>query len=287
MKGCFGLMRKKLFFLFWAMLCFLSACGNKNATYDEFGYSIKSPDFSGYICGYEGSETFIQLPIFIPIENDLLVNDITKIVLSGDEVALSCSDYKLSSFTESKYDGYKFSTLSFRVLLAEKGNFSVNKLSISLSGKSTTELNLGKIDFDIRENQAPKMEYLSMSQFFINQEEPSTLRISYVNNTNEPISIKSFSYPTDICSGIEIEKYSDFELSSKEESLIIPPKEEKTFVVTFDFESEFIDNYGHFFYFLPFVEYEIDNTQVIIPGQTQATVVQAPFSEEAIKRFIN
>lgn len=279
-------MRKKLFFLFGVILCLLSACKNKIEMNDEVLTNIKSPDFSGYICGYEGDETFIQLPIFIPIENDVLINDITKIVLSGDEVALSCSDYKLSSFTESKYDGYKFATLSFRILLAEKGNFSVNKLIISFSEKSTLVLNLGEIDLDIRENQAPKTEYLSMRQFFVNQVEPSTLRISYANNTNEPISIISFSYPTDICSGIQIEKYSDFELSSKEEDLIIPPNEEKTFVVTFDFESEFIDNHGQFFYFLPFVEYEIDNTQVIIPGQTQATVVQAPFSEETIKNLL-
>ena len=86
-----------------------------------------------------------------------------------------------------------------------------------------------------------------MSQFFVNQAEPSTLRISYTNNTNEPITINNFSYPSDICTGVEIEKYSDFELSTKENDLIIPPTEEKTFVVTFDFDSDFINNEGQFY----------------------------------------
>lgn len=155
------------------------------------------------------------------------------------------------------------------------------------SVQSEAQLNLGEINLDIRANQAPEIEYLSMSQFFVNQAEPSTLRISYTNNTNEPITINNFSYPSDICTGVEIEKYSDFELSTKENDLIIPPTEEKTFVVTFDFDSDFINNEGQFYYFLPFVEYKINNTEVVIPGQTQATIVQIPFSEKIIKKIIN
>lgn len=282
-------MKKRILLaLFLIVLSLLSACRKDPSAYGDSIYSnIKAPAFSGYICGYEGSKTFLQLPIFIQTDSELSINEITNISLTGDKVTFPCSDYSLSSFTESKYDGYKFATLSFRTSLEKKGNFQLSKINIVFSDQSEAQLNLGEINLDIRANQAPEIEYLSMSQFFVNQAEPSTLRISYTNNTNEPITINNFSYPSDICTGVEIEKYSDFELSTKENDLIIPPTEEKTFVVTFDFDSDFINNEGQFYYFLPFVEYKINNTEVVIPGQTQATIVQIPFSEKIIKKIIN
>lgn len=73
--------------------------------------------------------------------------------------------------------------------LEKKGNFQLSKINIVFSDQSEAQLNLGEINLDIRANQAPEIEYLSMSQFFVNQAEPSTLRISYTNNTNEPITI--------------------------------------------------------------------------------------------------
>lgn len=156
---------------------------------DSIYSNIKAPAFSGYICGYEGSKTFLQLPIFIQTDSELSINEITNISLTGDKVTFPCSDYSLSSFTESKYDGYKFATLSFRMSLEKRGNFQLSKINIVFSDQSEAQLNLGEINLDIRANQAPEIEYLSMSQFFVNQAEPSTLRISYTNNTNEPITI--------------------------------------------------------------------------------------------------
>ena len=202
----------------------------------------------------------------------------------GNGFTFPCSNYRLSSFTKSQYKDYQFATLSFRVLLKESGEFEVNKLNISFLGNFVTELDLGEIILDIRNNQVSQTEYISMSQFFVSQAETSTLRISYVNNTNKNISIEDFTYPSDNCNGIFIEKYSDFDLSSKEENLNIPPKEEKTFLVTFDFENEFVETEGRFFYFLPFVIYKVDDTRMMMPGQTQATVVQSPFDENTIKK---
>ena len=276
---------KNAVLLILLILCLLSSC-TLSSTSDTAYQIIKAPAFSGYICGYKGSETFLQLPIFIPNDKDLSANEINRITLSGDDAEFSCSDYRLSSFTESQNSDYKFSTLSFRVLLEESGKFSVSKLHISFSDGSKTELSLGKIDFDIQENQALQTEFLSMRQFFVNQTSPSTLRVSYFNNTDKDISITNFTYPSDVCSGIEIERYDDFELSIKEEGLIIPPKEEKTFLITFDFEKDFIENEGRFFYFLPFIKYEIDNSQIVMPGQTQATVVQIPFNETVVSEIV-
>lgn len=282
-------MKKRfLLVLILLILGLLRACGKDFSVYDDGNYSnIKAPAFSGYICGYEGSKTFLQLPIFIQTDSDLSINQITSISLSGDKVSFPCSDYSLSSFIESKNDGYKFATLSFRILLEERGNFQLSKIKIVFSNHSEVQLRLGKITLDIRANETPEFEYLSMSQFFLNQAEPSTLRISYTNNTNKPIIINNFSYPSDICTGVEIAKYNDFELSAKENDLIIPPTEEKTFVVTFDFDSGFINNEGRFYYFLPFVEYTIDDKEVMIQAQTQATIVQIPFSEKIIEEIMD
>lgn len=285
-RGVFYFMKKISLVFGLLVLCLLSSC-KPNTTSDSFVLNIQAPAFSGYICGVKGSETFLQLPIFVPDESNFSLNGVNQISLTGDKISFSCSNYLLSPFTESEYEGYKFATLSFRVLLEESGEFVVDKLKISSSENSAIELNLGKITLDILDHQVPQTDYLSMSQFFISQAKPSSFRISYTNNTDKDIRIETFTYPSDVCSEIKIEKYDDFELSTKETDFIIPPREEKTFLITFEFDDKFIENEGKFFYFLPFVVYEIDDTQFTMPGQIQATVVQTPFTEAVVSEIVN
>lgn len=288
------LFMKKFTILFGVLvLCFLTACKpnavpDSTAAPEEGGPNLKAPAFSGYVCGYQGSTTLLQLPVFLPEDEDFSLNGVTAMEISGDGVSFPCSSYSLSSFTECNYDGYKTATLNFNVSLEESGEFAVNKLSItSFSENFTVELDLGRIVLDIREEQEPQTGDLSMRQFWVNQIDPSSLAITYMNHTDQEISIESFTYPSDICSGVKIEKYDDFELTAKEEGLTIPPQEEKTFLVTFEFEDNFAENEGKFFYLLPFVAYEIEGEQRIMPAQTQATVVQTPFTETVMSEILN
>ena len=285
---------KKFTILFGVLvLCFLTACKpnavpDSTAAPEEGGPNLKAPAFSGYVCGYQGSTTLLQLPVFLPEDEDFSLNGVTAMEISGDGVSFPCSRYSLSSFTECNYDGYKTATLTFDMPLEESGKFAVNKLSItSFSENFTVELDLGRIVLDIRKEQEPQTGDLSMSQFWGKDTDPSKLRISYVNHTDQEISIEGFTYPSDICSGVKIEKYDDFELTAKEEGLTIPPQEEKTFLVTFEFEDNFAENEGKFFYLLPFVAYEIEGEQRIMPAQIQATVSEAFLSETAVAEIVN
>lgn len=273
-----------LLILLSSFLLLSSCASHKNEK--EKGIKIAAPPFNGYICGFEDDTTFLQLPLFVAITDNFTLSDIENIALVGDSVSLPCSQYRLSDFYNSKLDTYKFATLSFHVHLKEIGQYSVNKIIISSPKKTEITLSLGTINFDIRKNPVPDYQdkYLSMSQFFVNQTFISPLRISYINNYDEPICIKRFTYPKPICRGVKIDKYLDFDLSSKESDCKILPNDEKTFVVNFDFLDDF-NREKIFYYFLPFVIFEIGQTEYIMPAQTQATVIQAPFTAEIVKTF--
>ncbi len=280
------------------ILLLFTACGQKSYDKTSSVNDIKTPPFGGYVCGFRGDTTFLQFPIFIP--DGISKNSIVKIILSGDK-EFSCSRYNFSTFSRSKYEGYMFSILSFRVIFPEAGDFCVDKLNIFFEDEKSIELKLGKIFFDIRENESPA-EYLSVRSFLINDSKLSELNISYVNNTDKPIIIENFSYPEDVCSNVKIEKFDKFgarfELPPEgdgysrpkeriaEKGLVVPPHSEKAFIATFDFDAGFANNEGRFFYFLPFVEYKIDNEHIIMPAQIQATVIQPTFTEEVVKSFI-
>lgn len=148
-------------------------------------------------------------------------------------------------------------------------------------------LKLGEICFEVQPEPELEGKALQMRTFWVNQIEPTEMRITFFNYAEQPVEIKSFSYPKDVCNGAAIEMYTDFDLFAKEDGLTVPPNEERTFLVHFDFTKEFLELEGKFFYLLPFVEYQVGDTVVTMPAQTQATVVQAPFTEPILETILN
>ena len=266
---------------------FFVSCSIDETQKEMLNYTnIKPVPFNGYICGYKNSETYIQLPFFLPKNENISVTDITKISLSNKEQNFSCKDYRFSSYRRSKIEGYKISTLSFRVNLSEEGTFLFNSLKIYLNDGRELSWKLGDIEISVVKETPLLSEQLSMRKFIINQSQALTYKVSYMNNTDRDILIKSFSYPNNLCNGSELQKYKDFGLKEPETGLNIPPHEERTFLVAFNFEHNFSETKGQFFYMLPFLYYEIVNQQMKMPAQTQATVVQIPFTEEIISSII-
>lgn len=66
------------------LLLFACACGAKTVDSDPEELSVKAPPFGGYICGYENTETLVQVPIFLPVGYELTDNEICRITLSGE-----------------------------------------------------------------------------------------------------------------------------------------------------------------------------------------------------------
>lgn len=265
----------------------ISACGAKVEDNTPAELSVKAAPFGGYICGYENTETLVQISIFLPVDYELTNNEICRITFSGEGVELSTQDGSLSSRTLSKDERYEFSNFTSRVKLEQAGSYCVDTLNIYKWDDTVLTLKLGEIHFEVQPEPELESEALQMRTFWVNQLEPSVMRITFFNGAEQPAEIKSFSYPKDVCNGAEIEMYTDFDLSAKEEGLTVPPNEERTVLVHFDFTEEFLEDEGKFFYLLPFVEYQLGDTTVTMPAQTQATVVQTPFTEQVLETILN
>lgn len=239
--------------------------------------NVKPVPFDGYICGYENEKTFLQLPIFCHQNDNVDINNISSIVLYGDR-EFFCTNYLLSSFQNSEVEEYKLATLSFKVQLSEKGVFVFDHLKINLNDGKVIEWQLGNIEITVIDNNNFD-DILSMTQFIVNQSDITNFRISYTNNTDDDIIIDKIYYPNDLFEGLQINIYTDFQLTSRESEMIIPPHEERTFLISLGNEGE---SGNLFYYILPFIYFEYDDSIIQMPAQTQATIVQAPFTKEFI-----
>lgn len=265
-----------------------NACTTSNAfaKTDNQPCNIKALPFSGYICGFENTETFVQLPLLLLEDEKISAANIRSMQLIGEANQLECKDFAISPYTKSEKQGWNLCTLSFRVQLANNGEYKVNTLALQFSDGTQLRCKIGEIEFEVIENKA-QIGNLSMRQFVVNQIEPLQYKISYANNTDEIVTIEDFTYPDDVCTGISITQYADFELKKHEDGYEIPPHETRTFVIKYDFDDRFTKTDGRLFYMLPFVKYSVKDEIFEMPAQTQATVVQELLSESFLNEFVN
>lgn len=244
--------------------------------------------FSGYLCNYSESNTFLQLPFFIPKEysanTDL--SEIIKITLVGADITLNCTDYKISSYKELEHSNSKLGTLSFRMNLPKSGTYYVDNIELTLKSGEKIKKPLDKLTIRTIEKEE-ETNHLEMREFIVNQSQGTSFKVSYFNTTSENIEVVNMSFPIDIYSELEIKKYTDFALTTMEDDLIVPPNEERTFTFSFSPTQKYIQAKQHYFYMLPFITYFSDGKMVTATSQTQATIVQTPFTDEIIKNILS
>lgn len=242
--------------------------------------------FSGYVCGYSDSRTFLQLPFFIQKNCDIDLSSIVKISLIGsDDVIMDCYNYQISSYKDVKNLNVKLGTLSFRVELQSEGDYILNSIIIDLDSGEKVIKKLDNLVVKVIENNF-SADGLEMREFIINQSQSDFFKVSYYNNTSQYIEITDISFPVERYSNVEIAKYKDFTLKEKESDLLVPPYEERTFTFTFTLTEEYSQKDHYFFYMLPLISYTLDEKMIVTPSQTQATIVQTAFKDEYIKDLI-
>lgn len=286
-------MKKRLAFLLLFVAVLLCSCTAKPNTAATDAV-VKVPAFSGYICGTEGTETLLQLPILIPEDLELDNNTIRRVVLSGNDVEVETSSPHLSGQTESGVSGYDLATLAFQVKFPSPGTYTINQLNIELwegdanrTEGETILLELNDLVLEVRAATTTEAEQLSNYQYFIDSGDRPHLRVTYQNHTDQPITIKGFSYPEDVCTGYTVQKYTDFDVSTAEDGMDVPANSQKTFVVHFNFTQDFLKTDGMFYLFLPFVEYEAAGTTYTMPAQNQAIVVHPTLTADVIQSIVN
>lgn len=240
--------------------------------------------FGGYVCGYENKETFLQFPLLYRGNNELSIEDISGATLLSNKAELSCQDCNLLSYKYNKEYNYSLSTLTFRVILPLAGEYTVDRIRFIMHDGKIINYNLGKLVFDVQKAEDSDTE-ISMRQFIINQEDYKTFRITYQNNIDKTVELTGLVYPESMFIGQTIKKYLDFDLTTPEGGLDIPAGAERTFLFYLDPEPEFFSGDNSFLYMLPFVSYSIDGATKTMPSQTQATVVQSPFTPEYVMRL--
>lgn len=244
--------------------------------------SVRAVPFSGYICGYEGEETFIQLPMFFSSTENISINDIANILISGSNVEFQCNNYRFSQSQDSLVSDYKMVTLSFRIKLGTAGIYNLDCLKVTLHDGTQLNWNLNDIEINIEEKMIQETKSLSMRNFIINQTQMTNFKVSYVNQTDSDILIEKFSYPEYVYDNISISKYKDFDLKIPEEGLIIPAGQERTFLITLSLKKDYEERNDQFSYILPFIYYRVNGTAEQMLAQTQSTVIQPPFTEDFI-----
>jgi hypothetical protein len=257
----------------------LSGCTTTNYDDNSWGTFVPVP-FSGYICGFEESQTLMQLPYFYSSSDKLSVEDVSQINLLGDNLVLRCEKINmLQPKSNDEYD-YMLSTLSFRVNMPEHGEYIVSKIEIVLQDKRVITRELGEINFTTISSNVQTMP-ISMTQFMINQADYTELKVAFKNESVNTVDITSLSYLDEMYENCTIKKYLDFELNEEEEGLNIPARETRTFLFSLSpNDSYFNKGEEHYLYLLPLIYFSENNVDCIMPAQTQATIVQPPFKPE-------
>ena len=187
----------------------------------------------------------------------------------------------------NKDHGYSLSTLTFRAVMPSSGSYVINRILITLRDNRTIEKALGDIVFEIVEGTLWNDSLIFASNFLINQVDNSTMKVTYTNNTSEVVKITDVSFLDSMYSGVSVKKYIDLECSTPEEGLWIPAGSDRTFVFSFDLNDEFFsEKEKSFLFLLPCVEISSDSSTDLIPMQSQALIIQPPFSESYIEELL-
>lgn len=262
----------------------LSGCSFSNDNEVEWDAFTPVP-FDGYVCGFEDTQTLIQIPAFLSNNiDDLPVENFTNISLVGEEAMLICEYLNLSELKyNSEYD-YSLTTLAIQVNLPTAGEYSINEIRISFSDGTNIYKALGNITFSvIKPTKLEQTPPIFMTKLMINQVEYNSLKIAYTNNSTDTVEISSLSFPDSLYSDLSIKKYVDFELETPEDGLSIHPGETRTFAFAFETNQEYFAPVEvHYLYLLPFLNYNVNGDEMRMPSQTQATVVQPPFTTDYV-----
>ncbi len=281
---------RRMFFIIATTLFFLAilitSCSSQHNEPDGVmtnWENVKMLPFSGYICGFQNTSTFLQIPLFLPQNDNIDKSSISAVSLLGQEKELICTDYQLSMFRDSSATGYKLTTFSFKAHLPEAGMHHVDRLSIRFNDNTTKEWELGNIEIIVEnEELSIDSDILSMREFIVNQTQSYSFKIAYANTSNSDIMIEDFSYPESLYENVHIMKYKDFSLQEAEEGLGIPANSERTFLITFTQKEVLSRSNNQFYFMLPFVFYSANGVRYHQPAQTQATIVQTPVTKEYI-----
>ena len=282
-----------IFVLFGSILVSCAPDGYLDIEKSNLGWqTIEIPPFYGYICGFEHTETFIQLPVFFnylgkTYEYSLTASDIASVTLAGDGIELICRSFDLHGHIRNEKYNYTLATFSFLTQLPEAGEYLVNQLIVELYDGTVITNALGEILFIVKPEL--NVSSLRMRSFMINQSDPFNLRISFANTSEYyDITILTLSYPKTKYAGVSVKMFAEFHSQFPESGLTIPPTEERTFHFTFQPNNDFFSlDQDKFLLLRPFVHYYQNGFVGIIPAQTQATVVQPPFTIEFILSLFN
>jgi len=282
-------MLKKAIIVFLAIvlsLCHLSGCVKSPQEIAKWN-SFSPVPFDGYICGFETQKILIQLPFFYLSVDPIEIDDISNIVLRGTNTILCCDDINILHPHKNIDRGYCLSTLTFRVIMPSPGSYVINRILITLCDNRTIERALGDIMFEVVKSTDWNDSIFFASNFMINQVDYSAIKVTYVNNSSEVTEITKVSYLDNMYSGVNIEKFIDVGCTTPEEGLWIPAGANRTFVFSFVPNDNFFSKKDEFFLFLlPFVEITSDSTTGFVPMQSQALIIQPPFSERYVEKLL-
>ena len=245
--------------------------------------------FEGYICGYEESKALLQIPmVFSKGASEEILDEIRSIHVWGNGQKMEGVDYSLQASPPSS--DYELLTFSFNVLLPKQGDYTLDSYEILLDSNKTVTGPLNNIhlqveslsDIDINTGFEAKMSN-------INQADQTQFQIGYINHSDEDVRITGFSFDKRMFTRvIKIDEYLDFNLSKKdkENDLICPTGEERTFVFTLEPNDSFFNRDNVYFYDLPFLYYEQSGASYRMLAQYQPIIIDAPFDDAYCNQLV-
>lgn len=244
--------------------------------------------FSGYICGTEGSDTFLQIPVFLPGPVNAQLNGFISIQLTGSGSSLRCSPIRF--FPTSTYNekgDYTLTSIELYVELEHAGEYTVDTLSLEFDDGSRIEKKLGEIQFLVEESETPEHP-IYMSQCCLNQMDLDSLRISYTNSSEFPVTIVGLELPDALFGEQSVKAYHgrEFIAEAEVESLTIPAGETHSYEFSLQPNPEYFQEPEPLFLFLPNLIYSVSGQEAKIPAQIQATVIDHPYPPEYVEPLL-
>lgn len=241
--------------------------------------------FSGYVCGYEGSSTFIQIPAFFAKTGNISTTDsFTAEIITADGLSLLCSDLKISIPEYNAKHDFSMARLSMRVNLNIPGSHVAQKIRLTHENGEYIDWTLKEFVFDIYAKSNSDSP-IYMTQFMINQNSLDTIKVAYTNTSEEDVTILGLELPASLFCSQDIAMYKDFEQAFPEDGNLIPAGETRTFVFTLT-QTELSSNDLSHFMFLPMLSYSVNGRVHTMPAQTQATIVDNSYSAEFVQALL-
>lgn len=269
------------------LLCFslLVACAPTSRKADSSAFLEASAwkqtlplPFGGYICGFQNTTVYLQLPILFPKNTTIeIMSELRAMSLVGENVEFVCDDFLLSE-GDSGSNLFSIFTLCFNVHVNKVGSFIINQYIMLLNDGSTIAAPLENIEFFITEPPLvePILEPVSSK---INQHSQTEFICSYINKGVSACNITGLTYTSSLYNGIAgIRMYKDFQLSTPihENSISIPSHEERTLQFSLKKNEEFFKKTENIYLFLlPFLQYQCDGVDYFIPAQYQPLIIES------------